>query len=169
LSLARTAIAWIHFNAPLGACKARRPTERLIRRSRSSKGENMNLYIEVLKKYAVFNGRAARKEYWYFILFSILINFLLTIVASIIQNFSPGVSAALLGIYYLAMLIPWLSASVRRLHDTSHSGWWILLILVPLVGPLVLLIFMVQDSQANENQYGPNPKLAEHKQLSNAF
>ena len=62
------------------------------------------------------------------------------------------------GVYSLAVLIPAFAVSVRRLHDTDRSGWWLLIELIPIIGGLVLLIFMVQDSQPGENQYGPNPK-----------
>jgi len=116
----------------------------------------MNWYIETWKKYAVFAGRAGRKEYWYFVLFNLLANILLTIIAAI----SSKAGGALLGIYTLAVFLPGLASSVRRLHDTNRSGWWLLITLVPAIGPLVLLIFMVQGSQPNENQYGPVPATA---------
>ena len=115
----------------------------------------MNWYLEVLKKYAVFGGRARRKEYWYFQLFYILISIVILIIDGVI-----GVDGLLFMLYTLAMLIPQLEVCVRRLHDSGKSGWWILISFVPLVS-IVLLVFMVQDSQLGENQYGPNPKLAE--------
>ena len=121
----------------------------------------MNWYLEVLKKYAVFNGRARRKEYWYFVLFNTLISIVLAIIDGLTGSFSLEVGMGLLGgIYALAVLIPSIAVSVRRLHDTGHSGWWILIALVPLIGAIVLLVFMVQDSHPDENQYGPNPKVA---------
>jgi uncharacterized membrane protein YhaH (DUF805 family) len=121
----------------------------------------MNWFIIALKKYAVFTGRARRAEYWYFSLFM----FLLSIVVMFLDwtlGFSKtfgslGVLSAILG---LATLLPALAVTVRRLHDTGRSGWWILIGLVPLVGGIVLLVFYVQDSQPGENQYGPNPKAA---------
>jgi uncharacterized membrane protein YhaH (DUF805 family) len=113
----------------------------------------MTWYLEVLKKYAVFNGRARRKEYWYFILFNTIIN----IVLSTIDSFTSGMGL-LAGIYSLAVLIPGIAVSVRRLHDTDRSGWWVLMGLVPIVGWIVLIIFMVQDGKPGENQYGSNPK-----------
>lgn len=115
----------------------------------------MNWYLDVLKKYAVFNGRARRKEYWMFFLFNIIIMVVLGIVEGIVGG--PGVLA---GIYGLAVLLPGIAVSIRRLHDTDRSGWWLLIGLVPLIGAIVLLVFFVQDSQAAENQYGPNPKAA---------
>ena len=115
----------------------------------------MNWYLEPLKKYAVFSGRARRKEYWMFILFNMVIFFVL----GLIEGFagSPGVLG---GIYGLAVLIPTIAVFVRRLHDTNRSGWWWLISFIPLIGAVVLLVFMVQDSQPGENQYGPNPKAA---------
>jgi uncharacterized membrane protein YhaH (DUF805 family) len=115
----------------------------------------MNWYLDVLKKYAVFNGRARRKEYWMFFLFNIIIAVVLGVVEGIVGG--PGVLGALYG---LAVLLPGIGVSIRRLHDTDRSGWWLLIGLVPLIGAIVLLVFFVQDSQAAENQYGPNPKAA---------
>jgi uncharacterized membrane protein YhaH (DUF805 family) len=112
----------------------------------------MNWYLEVLKKYAVFSGRARRKEYWYFVLF----NFIIMVILSIIDQ---AINSAILStIYSLAVLIPSIAVTVRRLHDTNRTGWWVLIGLIPLIGLIVLLIFTVQGSQKGENQYGPNPK-----------
>lgn len=115
----------------------------------------MNWYIEVLKKYAVFDGRAHRSEYWMFVLFNVII----TIVLGLIDRLL-GISGVLSGIYGLAVLIPGIAVSIRRLHDTNRSGWWLLISLVPVIGTIVLIVFMVQDSQPGTNQYGPNPKAA---------
>lgn len=121
----------------------------------------MNWYLEVLQKYAVFSGRARRKEYWFFVLFNIIISIVLSIVDGMIGSFnSEGGIGLLSGIYSLAVLIPGIAVSVRRLHDTNRSGWWLLISLIPLIGAIVLLVFMVQDSQEGDNQYGPNPKRA---------
>jgi uncharacterized membrane protein YhaH (DUF805 family) len=123
------------------------------------KEESMNWYVEVLKKYAVFGGRARRKEYWFFVLFNILIAIGLTMVDVLIGTFNPQLGFGVLyGLYALAVLIPGLAVSVRRLHDTSRSGWWLLIALVPIIGPIILLVFMVGDSTPGANQYGPNPK-----------
>lgn len=117
----------------------------------------MHWYLDVLKKYAVFSGRARRMEYWMFA----LINFVITIVLAIIDGMVGlgGESYGVLsGLYTLAVLIPSLAVSVRRLHDTGRSGWWLLIALIPILGGLVLLVFMVLDSEAGPNQYGPSPK-----------
>ena len=115
----------------------------------------MKWYLEVLKKYAVFNGRARRTEYWMFALFNLIIAFVLGIVEVILG--SPGVIGTL---YTLAVIIPSIAVSVRRLHDTERSGWCVLISFVPLIGAIVLLVFMVQDSKPGQNQYGANPKEA---------
>ena len=112
----------------------------------------MNYYLDVLKKYTVFAGRATRKEYWMFALFNIIIGVVLTLVGRIIGfNF-------LMSIYTLAILLPGLAVTSRRLHDTGRSAWWILIGLIPFIGAFVLLIFATLDSQPGQNQYGTNPK-----------
>ncbi len=119
----------------------------------------MNWYLEVLKKYAVFTGRARRKEYWYFILFNIIISIILSAVDGMTGSYNPQTGMGLLGtIYILAILLPAVGVSIRRLHDTGRSGWWVLLSLIPLLGTIVLLVFMLQDSKPGSNQYGANPK-----------
>lgn len=121
----------------------------------------MNWYIEVIKKYAVFSGRARRKEYWYFFLFSIIISIVLGIADGALGLVSAETGMGVLGgIYSLAVLIPGIAVTVRRLHDTDRSGWWILIGLIPLVG-LVLLVFMIQEGSSDDNQYGSNPKAVE--------
>lgn len=113
----------------------------------------MNWYLEVLKKYAVFNGRARRKEYWMFVLFNVIIGFVLGFIEGLFGG--PGIIGLL---YSLAVLIPGIAVAVRRLHDTGRSGWWFLIAFVPIIGAIVLLVFMVQDSEPGQNQYGVNPK-----------
>ena len=113
----------------------------------------MNWYIEVLKKYAVFTGRAHRTEYWMFF----LINIIIAIAIGLIEGFvgSPGVVGM---IYGLAVLLPGIAVGVRRLHDTDRSGWWLLIGLIPIIGVIVLIVFFVQDSTPGPNQFGSNPK-----------
>jgi len=114
----------------------------------------MDWYIKVLKDYAVFTGRATRQEYWMFFLF----NFVIVIVLSFLETAigSPGIFSA---IYSLAVLIPGIAVTIRRLHDTGKSGWWILISFIPVIGAIVLLVFMVLDSDKDTNEYGENPKL----------
>ena len=119
----------------------------------------MNWYLTALRKYAVFEGRAQRSEYWYFVLFYTLIAIALALVDSVTGTFSPSAGLGLLGgIFTLAMLIPSIAVSFRRLHDTDRSAWWLLIGLIPFVGVIVLIIFFVFDSQPETNRFGPNPK-----------
>jgi uncharacterized membrane protein YhaH (DUF805 family) len=119
----------------------------------------MNWYLQALKKYADFSGRARRKEYWFFVLFNIIISVVLTVCDVFMGTYSAAANIGILtAIYTLAVLIPGIAVSVRRLHDTGRSGWWLLIVLVPLIGALVLLIFMFIDSQPGQNAYGPSPK-----------
>jgi uncharacterized membrane protein YhaH (DUF805 family) len=122
----------------------------------------MHWYLAALRQYAVFSGRSRRKEYWYFILF----NFLISIGIGLAGGAAGAVAGAEgLGfaaglVYFLAVLVPAVAVSVRRLHDTGRSGWWMLLGPVPVIG-LIVLFFMVQNSEVTQNRYGPNPKAAE--------
>jgi uncharacterized membrane protein YhaH (DUF805 family) len=119
----------------------------------------MNWYREALRKYATFEGRARRKEYWYFALGNFVAIVALSVVDMVIGTFDEKAGIGLLsGLYTLAVFVPGIAVSVRRLHDTNRSGWWLLISLVPLVGWLVMLVFACIDSQPGGNQYGPNPK-----------
>jgi uncharacterized membrane protein YhaH (DUF805 family) len=118
----------------------------------------MDWYLEVLKKYAVFEGRAGRKEYWFFILFNILISMALGYVDWLTGNINPETGLGILsGIYALGVMIPGMAVSVRRLHDTDRSGWWLLITFVPVIGAIVFFYFMVLDSNPETNEYGPFP------------
>jgi uncharacterized membrane protein YhaH (DUF805 family) len=118
-----------------------------------------NWYLKCLKQYADFSGRARRKEYWMFALF----NMIFFIVAMILDNVL-GLTVgelpygAFYFLYALAVLIPGLAVSVRRLHDVGKSGWMILISLIPIVGGIWLLVLMLTDSNLEENQFGANPK-----------
>lgn len=119
----------------------------------------MNWYLEALKKYAVFSGRSRRKEYWYFFLINLIITFILLIVDKITGTYSLQTGMGLLGsLYSIAVFIPNISVTVRRLHDINRTGWWVLIALIPIIGAIILLIFMVQDSTPGENRFGNNPK-----------
>jgi len=107
----------------------------------------MNWYITVLKNYAVFGGRARRKEYWMFILFNIIISF----VIGFIEGLAGG-TGTIEFIYALAVFIPSIAVGVRRMHDSDRSGWWLLL-------PIVNIVFLCFDSQSENNRFGDNPKL----------
>lgn len=126
----------------------------------------MRWYFQALKKYAVFSGRARRMEYWIFQLGNMLIATLLSVGEAAVRlsmggmKVEPGSAPVLIvvNVFTLLIIIPTLAVTIRRLHDTGRSGWWILICFIPLIGALVLLVFMVLDSEPGPNRYGPNPK-----------
>ncbi|SEO47774.1 DUF805 domain-containing protein [Paenibacillus sp. OV219] len=113
----------------------------------------MEWYTKVITNYVGFQGRARRKEYWMFI----LINIIISVILSILENLL-GLSNLLSKLYSLFIFLPSLAVTVRRLHDTDKSGWWVLIGLIPFVGFIVLLIFTCLDSDPGTNRYGENPK-----------
>jgi uncharacterized membrane protein YhaH (DUF805 family) len=127
----------------------------------------MNWYMEVLRKYAVFDGRARRTEYWMFTLFNALVYVglvALAMIAVVLIGHGGDNGAAVMlvfapiWLYALAVIIPGFAVSIRRLHDTGRSGWFCLVAFIPFVGGIILLVFMCLDSQPGPNLYGPNPK-----------
>ena len=121
----------------------------------------MNWYVEVLKKYAVFDGRARRQEYWMFFLVNLGISVAIGVVLGVLTAVTGTRMAGISYLYSLAVLIPSLAVGVRRLHDTDKSGWWLLLVLVPFVGAFVVIYFLAQPGTVGPNQYGPDPKSGE--------
>jgi uncharacterized membrane protein YhaH (DUF805 family) len=110
-----------------------------------------------LSKYAEFTGRSRRSEYWYFIL-------VYTLISSAVNTFAfiLGDWVTMLGsLVGFALFIPSLAVSIRRLHDTGRSGWWLLIGVVPLIGITLLIVWFATDSQPGANEYGPNPKTGE--------
>jgi uncharacterized membrane protein YhaH (DUF805 family) len=105
----------------------------------------MNYYLEVLQKYVVFEGRARRSEYWYFVLFNFIISLVLGLIGNAINL--PFIST----IYSLAIFLPSIAVAIRRMHDVGKSGWYILI-------PVYNLILACTDSEVGENKYGQNPK-----------
>jgi uncharacterized membrane protein YhaH (DUF805 family) len=119
----------------------------------------MNWFIGALKKYATFSGRAQRAEYWYFILFYFLIYLGLAMLDGLTGTFNAETGVGVLtAIFSLATFLPYLAVGVRRLHDIGRSGWWLLIGIIPLIGVIVLIVFLVKDSEPGENLYGANPK-----------
>ena len=110
-------------------------------------------YKKVLSNYANFNGRARRAEYWYFMLCNVLIGGTLLFLGEFLD-----ISFALLGLYCLAMFIPWLAVLVRRLHDTGRSGWHFFIYFVPFIGGIWMLVLMCTVGDYGLNAYGANPK-----------
>ena len=110
------------------------------------------------KQYVGFTGRARRSEYWWFALFGLIVGIVANLIDTVLGTMSEDTNVGVLGtIVSLALLLPTLAVAIRRLHDTSRTGWWILIGLIPIVGWIVLIVFYVQDSHA-DNQYGPSPK-----------
>lgn len=110
----------------------------------------------VFKNYANFSGRARRSEFWFFMLFNMIVNLCLgTVMIPFIRFYS---FAVLIPLYSLAVLIPGLAVAVRRLHDTNKSGFWLFLALVPLVGEILLIVWLAEDSSPAPNVYGYSPK-----------
>lgn len=123
----------------------------------------MNWYLEAFKKYAVFQGRAGRKDYWFFVLFNIVVSMVLGYIDRLTGTFVAGTGFGILSaIYTLAVIIPGIAVSVRRLHDTGRSGWWFLVTIVPILGFFVFLYFMVLDSDQEANKYGQLSKNIEN-------
>ena len=123
-------------------------------------------FMDTIKnRYAQFDGRASRSEFWYFALFYFIADIIVAVVDAFVLNPMMGVTpdqAAQGGflqmIFALALIIPSIALGIRRLHDTGKSGWWYLLVFIPVIGWLALLYFYVLDSQPGTNQYGENPK-----------
>ncbi len=121
----------------------------------NNRGSKLNWYIAVLKKYVVFSGRAGRPEFWWFFLFNLIVSIVLvTIDVQLGLLVAGGAGGILSTVYSLATLLPSLGVSVRRLHDTNRSGWWMLILLVPLVGLIVLLVFFIMAGTPDENRHG---------------
>ena len=117
-----------------------------------------DFYQSVFKKYATFEGRAQRAEYWYFSLFNMLVYFGFLLLSSVFPREIQTFVSMLIMIYVFGVVIPGLAVSVRRLHDIGKSGWMVLINAIPIIGPIWMLVLTVTDSDPGFNQYGPNPK-----------
>jgi uncharacterized membrane protein YhaH (DUF805 family) len=123
-------------------------------------------YKSVLKKYTDFNGRLSRRGYWYFVLANIIVSYSIAAIIFVIENVSIELNGTYNGLtseasqylYMIALFIPGLAAGVRRLHDTNRSGWYYLLLFIPLIGGIVLLIFLLERGNQQSNDYGPVPR-----------
>ncbi|PGH39439.1 MAG: hypothetical protein CRN43_09080 [Candidatus Nephrothrix sp. EaCA] len=131
----------------------------------------MKYYLKALRNFANFSGRARRKEYWYFVLFSFIFGLGIIIILRIALEMNGDILAILFLLYALATFIPGLAVTVRRLHDVGKSGSFLFILLIPLIGlfflPVLIvvlivviwfLVLMLTDSNSGENEYGENPK-----------
>jgi uncharacterized membrane protein YhaH (DUF805 family) len=114
-------------------------------------GKVLSWYLAVLKKYAVFSGRARRKEYWMFCLVNTLIGFALGLIEGIAGVFPESDNSIFVLIYQCAIFLPALALGVRRMHDSDHSGWWFLL-------PIVNFVFACTEGTRGDNRFGSDPK-----------
>ncbi len=126
----------------------------------------MNYYLNVLRNYASFNGRASRKEYWMFFLFNVIFAIIAMVLDSMLgSTFKIDTMNGSLNLpygyiyllYVLVLLLPGLAVAVRRLHDIGKSGWNLLIALIPLVGPIWILVLLATSGNQGENDYGPDP------------
>lgn len=122
----------------------------------------MNWYARVMKKYADFEGRARRTEFWMFYLINLGIQ-LLAVLMDMLLGTTIGVMpyGVIYLLYSLAVFVPSLAVSVRRMHDIGRSGLTLLLVIVPVIGAVLLILFALNDSQPGENKWGPNPKTSQ--------
>ena len=121
----------------------------------------------VLSKYATFTGRAARPEFWWWALFVFLVNVATSLIdhyfiASMLgsEAFTVETPQPLSMLVSLGLLLPGLAVAARRLHDINRSGWWMLIVLIPILGGLVLLWWCVKKGDEGENDFGPPPEAA---------
>jgi uncharacterized membrane protein YhaH (DUF805 family) len=114
-------------------------------------------YVYSLRKYAVFKGRASRREHWTFELTNAGIELALFVAVVMLARVGYQYFVDLLFLYIAATTVPSLASLVRRLHDTNHSGWWFFISAVPLIGPLILFSMTVTKSDPGQNRFGPNP------------
>jgi len=119
----------------------------------------MNWYVTVLKRYGVFVGRAGQAEFWWFFLINLLITIALAVVDQHTGTFdAEGGYGLVSGIYTVAVALPTLAVSVRRLHDTGRSGWWVLIGIIPVVGTIILLALFILEGTPGDNRFGPQPR-----------
>ena len=105
-----------------------------------------------LSRYIDFNTRSSRSEYWYWVLFVVLLSIVAGVIDSILFD-----ASILRSLVTLGLLVPGIAVGVRRLHDIDRSGWWYLIVFIPLIGALVLIYWFVQPGTAGSNEYGDNP------------
>lgn len=121
----------------------------------------MHGFMTALRRYAEFSGRSRRREFWGFALICVLVGIALVFVDVAMGMYQPESGLGLLsGIFTLALLVPSVAVTVRRLHDIDRSGWWYLIGFIPLLGGIVLLVFSLRDGTSGSNRFGESPKLS---------
>jgi uncharacterized membrane protein YhaH (DUF805 family) len=120
----------------------------------------MKWYLLMLTRFNDFSGRSRRKEYWMAFLINIIISFVVGFIDGAIGSNLWGGIGVLSALYIIALLIPGIAVTVRRLHDTGRSGWLLLIAVIPIIGAIVLLVWLAADGNRGDNQYGPDPKMA---------
>ena len=120
----------------------------------------MEWMLMPLKRYADFSGRSRRKEYWMFVLFMIIAAVVLSLIEGMLgmSGMVGGIYGPLTTLFILAIIIPSLAVQVRRFHDQGKSGWMVLLGFIPLIGGIIVLVFMCLEGDRGDNEYGPDPK-----------
>ena len=117
-------------------------------------------------KYVTFSGRAQRSEFWWFVLFTFVVSMVLSVVDSVLfgtttttaTSFESSTDTPIFsGLFSLAVLLPGISVAVRRLHDTDRSGWWYWLLLIPLIGFIILVVWFASKGTDGDNRFGPDP------------
>ena len=111
--------------------------------------EYFQYYTNAFKQYAVFTGRTTRPEYWYFFLFNVIISVILNLIDK---------HGFLSMICMMAVMLPAIGIGIRRLHDIGKSGWWLLISFIPIIGTIILLVFLATEGQTGKNQYGEDPR-----------
>jgi uncharacterized membrane protein YhaH (DUF805 family) len=119
------------------------------------KGVPVHWYTDVIRRYADFDGRSGRPEFWWFALWNVAITLVIYIVGIAILGSTTG--GLLADLYGLLLLLPSLGVEIRRLHDTNKTGWWILIAFIPIVGAIVLIVFFASAGTPGPNKYGPEP------------
>lgn len=138
----------------------------------------MSWYVKVLRQYVDFQGRARRREFWVFVLVTLIVAVVLQLAdvllgtdgmigmrdgarSSVLNGLFvfPTGAGLISGLYVLATFLPSLAVLVRRLHDRDHTGWWVLILLVPIIGFVVMLLFTISESRREPNRYGADPHL----------
>ncbi|MGX1099425.1 DUF805 domain-containing protein [Amorphus sp. MBR-141] len=115
-------------------------------------------YLGVMRNYVTFSGRIARADYWWYV----LAYFILLLIGGVVDGvlgfgWDEGEAGPVAGLISLVHILPSLAAGFRRLHDIGRTAWWYLIVLIPLVGMIVLLVFHVQRGDRGPNVYGPDP------------